>query len=84
MNPRRGAENGETGLSLDQFAGSARALSIKPAQILAHADNAEAQLKSKGITVLVGKEAAKDDQNFAYLGAAALGALIGAILAKGK
>lgn len=78
------AENGQTGLSLDQLAGAARALDIKPAQILAYADNAEVQLKNKGVTVLVGKEAAQDDQNFAYLGAAALGALIAVILAKAK
>ena len=78
------AENGQTGLSLDQLAGAARALNLKPAQIFAYADHAKAQLESKGVTVLVGKEAAQDDQNFAYLGAAALGALVGAILAKGK
>lgn len=78
------AESGQTGLSLDQLAGAARALNTTPAQILAFADKAEHQLKSKGVTVLVGKEAAQDDQNFAYLGAAALGALIGAILLKGK
>ena len=41
-------------------------------------------LRAKEFTVLVGKEAAQDDQNFAYLGAAALGALIAAILAKAK
>jgi transcriptional regulator with XRE-family HTH domain len=78
------AENGQTGLSLDQLAGAARVLSITPAQILGYADNAVDQLKRKGVAVLVGREAAQDDQNFAYLGAAALGALVGAVLAKGK
>jgi hypothetical protein len=34
--------------------------------------------------VLVGREVVQDDQTFAYLGAAALGALIVAILAKAK
>jgi transcriptional regulator with XRE-family HTH domain len=78
------AENGQTGLSLDQLAGAARALNTTPGQVLAYADNAVDQLKRKGVTVLVGKEAAQDDQNFAYLGAAALGALIAAILTKAK
>jgi transcriptional regulator with XRE-family HTH domain len=78
------AENGQTGLSLDQLAGAAKALNTSPAQILTFADNAEARLKSNGVTVLSGREAAQDDQNFAYLGAAALGALIGAVLAKAK
>ena len=78
------AENGQTGLSLDQLAGAARALNINPAQILAYADNAADQLMRRGVTVLVGKEAWQDDQAFAYLGAAALGALVATILAKGK
>ena len=78
------AENGQTGLSLDQLAGAAKVLKTSPAQILAYADNATEQLKRKGITVLSGREAATDDQAFAYLGAAALGALVAAILAKSK
>jgi transcriptional regulator with XRE-family HTH domain len=78
------AESGQSGLSLDQLAGAARVLQTSPAEILAHADNAIEPLKRKGVTVLVGREAATDDQAFAYLGAAALGALIAAILAKAK
>lgn len=78
------AENGQTGLSLDQLAGAARVLKTTPAQILGYAENVADQLKRRGVTVLVGKEAAQDDQSFAYLGAAALGALIAAILAKAK
>lgn len=78
------AENGQVGLSLDQLAGAARVLKTSPGQILTYADNVAEQLKRKGVTVLGGKEAAQDDQTFAYLGAAALGALIAAILAKGK
>lgn len=78
------AESGQSGLSLDQLAGAARALGTTPAQILAYADNVAVQLKRKGVTVLAGREASQDDQNFAYLGAAALGALVAAILSKAR
>lgn len=78
------AENGQVGLSLDQLAGAARALGTTPAQILTDADAAAGHLRRRGVTVLVGKDAGKDDQTFAYLGAAALGALIVTILTKGK
>ena len=78
------AENGQVGLSLDQLAGAARVLRTTPAQILNDADAAAEHLKKRGVTVLAGKDAAKDDQTFAYLGAAALGALVAAILTKGK
>lgn len=78
------AENGQVGLSLDQLAGAAVVLKTSPGQILAYADRVADQLRRKGVAVLTGREAATDDQSFAYLGAAALGALIAAILAKGK
>jgi transcriptional regulator with XRE-family HTH domain len=78
------AENGQIGLSLDQLAAAARELGTTPAWILARADVVAKQLKQKGVTVLMGRDAARDDQNFAYLGAAALGALVAAILAKAK
>jgi len=78
------AENGQVGLSLDQLAGAAQILDTSPSQVLSQADAAAVQLARRGVTVLRGKEAAKDDQTFAYLGAAALGALIAAVLAKGK
>jgi transcriptional regulator with XRE-family HTH domain len=78
------AENGQIGLSLDQLAGAARVLNTSPAQILARADAVAEQLKQRGVTVLVGRDAARDDQSFAYLGAAALGALIATVLAKAK
>jgi transcriptional regulator with XRE-family HTH domain len=78
------AEGGLTGLSLDQLAGAAKALKMPPAQLIAFADTAVEQLRRKGITVLVGREAATDDQAFAYLGAAALGALIATVIAKSK
>jgi transcriptional regulator with XRE-family HTH domain len=77
-------ESGQTGLSLDQLAGAARALGTTPGQIVAYADNVAAQLKRKGVTVLAGREASQDDQTFAYLGAAALGALVAAILSKAR
>src|SRR6185437_6440398 len=67
-----------------QLAAAANVFGMKPAQILMQAEAAIEQLKRRGVTVLVGKAAAKDDQSFAYLGAAALGALVAAILAKGK
>jgi len=78
------AESGQVGLSLDQLAGAAKVLNKPPAQILAYADAATEQLRRKGVTVLTGKAATEDDQTFAYLGAAALGALIATILAKAK
>ena len=78
------AENGQIGLSLDQLAGAARVLKTTPAQILTHADTIAEQLRRKGVTVLVGRQAAQDDQTFSYLGAAALGALVAAILSKTK
>ena len=78
------AENGQIGLSLDQLAGAARVLKTTPAQILAHADAVAEQFRHRGVTVLVGRDAARDDQRFAYLGAAALGALIATALAKAK
>jgi transcriptional regulator with XRE-family HTH domain len=78
------AESGQVGMSLDQLAAAANVFGVKPAQILTQAETAIEQLKRRGVTVLVGKSAAKDDQSFAYLGAAALGALVAAILAKGK
>jgi transcriptional regulator with XRE-family HTH domain len=78
------AENGQVGLSLDQLAGAARALGTTPTQILKDADAAAEHLRRRGVTVLVGKDAAKGDPTFAYLGAAALGALVATILTKGK
>lgn len=78
------AETGQVGISLDQLAAAAEVLGVKPAQILIHVETAIEQLKRRGVTVLIGKEATKDDQSFAYLGAAALGALVVTILAKGK
>lgn len=78
------AENAHLGISLDQLAGAARELGTTPARILARADGIAEQLKHKGVTVLMGRDAANDDQNFAYLGAAALGALVPRILAKAK
>jgi transcriptional regulator with XRE-family HTH domain len=78
------AENGQVGLSLDQLAGAAKVLGATPAQLLGYADQAAEQLRRRGVTVLVGREVAQDDQTFAYLGAAALGALLAAILAKAK
>ncbi len=78
------AEDGQVGLSLDQLAGAARVLKTTPGQILSYADNVAEQLKRRGVTVLTGKEAAQDDQSFAYLGAAALGALIATVLAKAE
>lgn len=78
------AENGQVGLSLDQLAGAASVLGTTPGQLLVHADQVADHARRRGITVLSGREAAKDDEAFAYLGAAALGALVAAILAKGK
>jgi transcriptional regulator with XRE-family HTH domain len=78
------AENGQVGLSLDQLAGAAKVLGMTPAQLLGYADQAAKQLTRKGVTVLVGRGVAQDDQTFAYLGAAALGALLVTILAKAK
>jgi len=78
------AENGQVGLSLDQLAGAATVLKTTPAHILNCADRAADQLGRKGVTVLTGKDAGTDDQRFAYLGAAALGALIATILARAK
>jgi transcriptional regulator with XRE-family HTH domain len=78
------AENGQIGLSIDQLAGAARELGTTPAWILTRADGIAQQLTQKGVTVLIGREAARDDQSFAYLGAAALGALVTTVLAKAK
>lgn len=78
------AENGQVGLSLDQLAGAAKVLGTTPGQILAQAEQVAEHARRRGITVLAGREAAQDDQAFAYLGAAALGALVATILAKGK
>lgn len=78
------AESGLVGLSLDQLAGAAKVLGTTPGHLLAQADHVAEHAKRRGIAVLAGREAAKDDQAFAYLGAAALGALVATILAKGK
>lgn len=78
------AESGQAGLSLDQLAAAASVLGATPGQLLAHADQVAEHARRRGITVLIGRQAAKDEEAFAYLGAAALGALVAAILAKGK
>lgn len=78
------AESGQVGLSLDQLAGAANVLRTTPADLLGYADRVAEQLRGRGVRVLVGREVAHDDQTFAYLGAAALGALVAAILAKAK
>lgn len=77
-------ESGQVGLSLDQLARAAQLFKRGPADILVLADSAAAVLAKKGVKVLAGKEAAKDDENFAYLGAAALGALVALVVAKSK
>lgn len=78
-------ENGQVGLTLDQLAQAATLLGCRsPAELLATADRASANMQRQGVRVLTGREAAKDDQTFAYLGAAALGALLAAAVVKGK
>lgn len=78
-------ENGQVGLTLDQMAHAATLLGYaSPSELLAMADRAASNMQRQGVRVLVGREAAKDDQTFAYLGAAALGALLAAAAAKGK
>ncbi len=76
-------ENGQVGLALDQLAHAATLLGFASAsELLAVADRAADNMRRQGVRVLTGREAAKDDQTFAYLGAAALGALLAAALVK--
>lgn len=78
-------ESGQVGLTLDQLAQAATLLGYRsPAELLATADRASTNMQRQGVRVLTGREAAKDDQTFAYLGAAALGALLAAAVVKGK
>lgn len=76
-------ENGQVGLTLDQLAHAATLLGFASAsEMLAMADRAAENMRRQGVRVLTGREAAKDDQTYAYLGAAALGALLAASVAK--
>jgi transcriptional regulator with XRE-family HTH domain len=77
-------ESGEVGLSLDQMAAAASALGTTPGHLISQVDQAAGHLKRRGVTVLTGKQASSDDATYAYLGAAALGAVLLAILAKSK
>lgn len=73
-------ERGESAISVDQLRRACNRLGLVPGQLLNQADSAKAQLERQGISVV---ESADDtDKALAFLGLAALAALIVGLASK--
>jgi transcriptional regulator with XRE-family HTH domain len=80
-------ETGQSSLSVEEFVIVCRALKLRPGDALNRVHASIDYLRDRGVTVVMrpGKEGKEEnDTNAAWLGAAALGALLVAIIAAGK
>lgn len=75
-------EHGESALTVDQLTRAAMRLGNRASNILEMADNAVEELNSQGINVQYGRARSGVDTGLVLIGAAALGALIAAVLAR--
>lgn len=77
-------ENGSSALTIEQLGMAAVRLGRAPSEILRLADQAVMELRQRGVDVKATRGAATLDSGTAWIGAAALGALIAALVIKGK
>lgn len=78
-------ERGESSFTIDQLADAAECLRVNPSTILLEAEEATRVLKSQGVIVRNEKPSvSKAKSGVALIGAAALGALVGAAIANSK
>ncbi|PCJ37490.1 MAG: hypothetical protein COA75_04415 [Cellvibrionales bacterium] len=76
-------ERGESSLTVEQLASAAECLRVNSSTILSDTEKAVRELKSQGVLVKMTKVSEKkDNSGAAIIGAAALGALVGAALIK--
>ena len=78
-------ERGESSLSVGQLAEAAKYLRVHPSAILLEVENAVRELAAQGVIVrIITAKSTKSKTGVAMIGAAALGALVGAAVAKSK
>ncbi len=78
-------ERGESSLSIEQLAKAAEHLRVNPSTILLETEQALKELKHQGVVIRMSKTQDKKSTNgIAMIGAAALGALVGAAVAKSR
>ena len=78
-------ERGESSLSIGQLAKASEYLRVNSSTILLEVENAVKELKKQGVIVRVtSTHTDKSKTGIAMIGAAALGALIGAVAAKSR
>jgi transcriptional regulator with XRE-family HTH domain len=75
-------ERGEAILSFDQLIKAAENLKTPPSEIVAEVERIAARLRTEGIAVQTGRAIPSETSGLALIAAAALGAVIGALLAK--
>jgi transcriptional regulator with XRE-family HTH domain len=78
-------ERGDSPLSIDQLALAAGFMGIQPSIILQEAEIARKELEQQGVIVQLNKRQEREkNSGIAFLGGAALGALIGSAITKNK
>lgn len=78
-------ETGASALSVEQLKRTADYLKVRPEDIISDAEHAVAFLMNRGVRVTFSRQETDErGQLFAYLGAAALGSLLGAALTQRK
>lgn len=75
-------ERGESGFSVEQLRLAAEALKISPGHILSEADRAAERLTAEGVKVHAARPTINSETVIAWIGVAALGVLIAALLRK--
>ncbi len=76
-------ERGDSSLSIGQLAKAAEHLRVNPSTILLEVESAVRELTKQGVIVrIISTQDAKSGNGIAMIGAAALGALVGAAVAK--
>jgi transcriptional regulator with XRE-family HTH domain len=77
-------ERGESPLTVSQLAKASESLRVHPSNILIEAEQAISELKKQGVIIRMDNvETKKNNNAIAMIGAAALGALVGAAISKG-
>ena len=78
-------ERGESSMTVEQLASAAECLRVNSSTILSDAEQAIRELKLQGVIVKINKTSdRKDKSGAAIIGAAALGALVGAAIMKSR
>jgi transcriptional regulator with XRE-family HTH domain len=75
-------ERGESALTIDHLATSARILGIRPGEILTAADKVADKFEEEKVSVNATRKAHNDTDKIALIGAAAIGAIVALILSR--